>query len=345
MAQIHISQDVSPALRTALQATSRAFCTVGSIPFEQNSPLALFFSNENGGTGKLSLPCASADGIQPLLDACKQAPFGRGSETVLDPAYRRALVLPVHQFSIAPTTAVDPYLSGILDNISHHLLNRSDRRIIAILDKLNVYGPGDFFKGHVDTPRSSDMFGTLLINLPVAHEGGELVVYGPTVVQNSVDENSTASTHAGDKYTTQWGAIDSLNWISFFSDCPHEVSPVTSGYRVTLSFNLRYSDSPVTPITLVTQEAINVLVKALQSETSFSDANPFLGFHLQHYYPCSMNEGQASGVADSLKGSDDVIYHALIQMGASSPSITSSRAIYLKNLLSFTTMENRCWDV
>ncbi len=51
-----------------------------------------------------------------------------------------------------------------------------ETRIVAHLDKLNVYTEGDFFKAHVDTPRSPDMFGTLLIHLPVRHEGGQLVV-------------------------------------------------------------------------------------------------------------------------------------------------------------------------
>jgi hypothetical protein len=44
---------------------------------------------------------------------------------------------------------------------------------------MNVYGVGDFFKGHVDTPRSNQMLGTSLVNLPVAHEGGQLVVHAP----------------------------------------------------------------------------------------------------------------------------------------------------------------------
>ncbi|KAF8321608.1 hypothetical protein DL93DRAFT_2033066, partial [Clavulina sp. PMI_390] len=164
----------------------------------------------------------SSEDIAPLLEACKQAPFGRGSETVLDPTYRRALVLPAERFAVSPATQVDPYVVGILDEISRHLLSRSDRRIVARLDKMNVYGPGDFFKSHVDTPKSSDMFGTLLANLPAAHEGGELVVYAT---------NARAEEADGSGHTTNWGAIDCLSWIAFFSDCPHEVLPVKSGHR------------------------------------------------------------------------------------------------------------------
>jgi hypothetical protein len=48
-----------------------------------------------------------------------------------------------------------------------------DTRVIAQLDKLNVYSAGDLLNGHIDTPtvtpQSTNM---LLINLPLAHEGG-----------------------------------------------------------------------------------------------------------------------------------------------------------------------------
>ena len=83
---------------------------------------------------------------------------------------------------------------------------------------------GDFFKAHVETTRSPDMFGTLLINLPVRHEGGQLVVRAPT------GENRSAGIER-DEYTTNWGHGTNLEWIAFFSDCEHEVLPVTSGNR------------------------------------------------------------------------------------------------------------------
>jgi hypothetical protein len=41
---------------------------------------------------------------------------------------------------------------------------------------LNIYQEGDFFKPHRDTPLSKDSLGSLVIALPVAHRGGELVV-------------------------------------------------------------------------------------------------------------------------------------------------------------------------
>ncbi|KAF8321607.1 hypothetical protein DL93DRAFT_1435838 [Clavulina sp. PMI_390] len=297
MAPLQIYEEASSNLRDALQAANCSFCTIGEIPLRPKSPLTLLFKDTDGKGGVLELPPVAQDDILPLLEACKQAPFGRGSETVLDPTYRRALVLPAEKFAVSPAAVVDPYTIGILDEISRHLLNRSDRRIIARLDKMNVYGPGDFFKGHIDTPKSSDMFGTLLINLPVAHEGGELVVFATNAKDSEPDAGDTESSahvaqgkvSAGSgpemKHTTNWGATDCLSWIAFFSDCPHEVLPVESGHRVTLSFDLIYDGLEVNNEgDQLKLEIIDRLASALTTDVVLNATSPFFGTHLQHRY-------------------------------------------------------------
>jgi len=253
-------------LRSALRAARMPFCAAGDIPISQDIPIKLLFrvseQGDHTSMNSVTFPLSKADDINPLLEACKQASFGRGSEEVLDPSYRRALVLHADSFAIAPATAVDPYGLGMLAKIRQSLLsdapgatNRGEdeveyeddyeeerppqgRRIVAHLDKMNVYGVGDFFKGHVDTPRSNQMLGTLVINLPVAHEGGHLVVHAPYpsggasggdsgVAQSPLDGGPGQR----DSYTTTWGSEDVLSWVAFFSDCPHEVLPVKRGNR------------------------------------------------------------------------------------------------------------------
>jgi hypothetical protein len=88
-------------------------------------------------------------------------------------------------------------------------------------------GPSGKFKRHVDTPRSPHQFGSLVVCLPVEHEGGQLKVL-----------------HKGKDFTFDWstGAADAdhacIRWAAFFSDCEHEVLEVSSGHRVTLTYNL-----------------------------------------------------------------------------------------------------------
>ena len=53
----------------------------------------------------------------------------------------------------------------------------------AELYKLNIYNSGGFFKAHVDTPKSEQMFGSFVVCLPTQFSGGELVLrhHGCTV--------------------------------------------------------------------------------------------------------------------------------------------------------------------
>ena len=100
----------------------------------------------------------------------------------------------------------------------------------AELYKLNVYSaPNGKFKPHVNTPRSKDQIGSLVVSLPSAHQGGQLTV-----------RNAGA---AGQNVVFDWSTTDDstpgeIKWAAFYSDCEHEVHEVTSGHRVTLTYNL-----------------------------------------------------------------------------------------------------------
>ncbi|WP_340377127.1 2OG-Fe(II) oxygenase [Streptomyces sp. SS7] len=64
------------------------------------------------------------------------------------------------------------------------------------------------------------MVGTQVLSLPSAHTGGELVVE-----------------HAGQECAYRGSKTD-LTLVAFYADCRHQVTPVRTGYRVTLTFNL-----------------------------------------------------------------------------------------------------------
>lgn len=81
------------------------------------------------------------------------------------------------------------------------------------------------FHPHVDTPRGEGQFGSLVVCLPSAHSGGELLVR-----------------HEGTTVTFDWSTASvsssCIQWAAFYSDCEHEVLEVTSGHRLTLTYNL-----------------------------------------------------------------------------------------------------------
>ncbi|KAK9774386.1 putative 2og-fe oxygenase family protein [Seiridium cardinale] len=136
----------------------------------------------DGSQGKITFPLGTSDtrNLVKLLRDMQPATFGLRGQDVLDETYRKASKMDTTQFC----TTFNPYELGIIDVIAQALLPTIDtvkdgnkRAVRAELYKLNVYsGPSGRFKAHVDTPRSPDQFGSLVVCLPLAHEGGELQV-------------------------------------------------------------------------------------------------------------------------------------------------------------------------
>lgn len=96
---------------------------------------------------------------------------------------------------------------------------------MTVSDRVQVYsGPSGKFKAHVDTPRSKHQIGSLVVCLPSVHNGGQLVLR-----------------HQGREQVFDWSGgkgRNTIQWAAFYSDCEHEVLEVTSGHRVTLTYNL-----------------------------------------------------------------------------------------------------------
>jgi predicted 2-oxoglutarate/Fe(II)-dependent dioxygenase YbiX len=117
---------------------------------------------------------------------------------------------------------------GILQQVHTYLL--LNPLVDFVPCKLNVYGPGGFFKAHVDTPAidAAKMLGTVVICLPSKFEGGDLVVQPPP--------GTTGSPATVFSWSEKSGDGGQLQWAAFFGDCVHEVLPVTSGYRVTVTY-------------------------------------------------------------------------------------------------------------
>jgi hypothetical protein len=71
------------------------------------------------------------------------------------------------------------------------------------------------------------MFGTLIIQLPSNHKGGELVIY---------NNDSTTSIH--DFGVKSGKAQYSINYAAHYADVEHEILEVKSGYRIALIYSL-----------------------------------------------------------------------------------------------------------
>ncbi|KAM5533680.1 hypothetical protein V8D89_012647, partial [Ganoderma adspersum] len=242
------------------------------------------------------------DVLEALANACERAKFGRGEETVLDETYRKAGKMDSDNFM----TGLDLDATGLRDAVRLGLLSAKDEKRVmrTELYKLNVYGEGAFFKPHKDTPRSQSMFGSLVVIFPTPHEGGALIL-------RHEDEEVTF-----DAATLLLGRNSSIAYVVFFSDVEHEVAPVVSGHRVTLTYNLVFGKrrDPAPPNNL------EDTLTALLDDAKFMPRGGTLGFGLRHHYPfpkawTRRMESPLKSLKAWLKGSDATLFAACAELG------------------------------
>ncbi|KPM45152.1 hypothetical protein AK830_g1334 [Neonectria ditissima] len=212
------------------------------------------------------------------------------------------------------TPAAHCRLTAPLDDTVSQLLlpnpkSGKQRAVKADLYKLNVYtGPSGHFRAHVDTPRSQSQFGSLVVCLPFKHDGGALEVrHGDQVL--TFDWASCASSDS-----------PQIQWAAFYSDCEHEVFPVQSGHRITLTYNLyatsgnsQLSNRP-NALDTAQMPLYRHLEAAINDDTFLPDGG-FLGFYTTHAYPQTASQPSQDCLSGILKGLDMAIWHAFQRLG------------------------------
>jgi hypothetical protein len=172
---------------------------------------------EVAGVGPVALPIRAAQAKQ-LIAAARPASFGRGTKTLVDPGVRDTWELTPNQFTLDGRW--QQVLDGALDVLRDRLGLSPTARLWLEPHAMLVYGKGQFFLPHQDSEKHDAMVGSVVLWLPSVHTGGELVVE-----------------HAGTRETYR-GSRESLSFVAFYADCRHEVRPVRSGHRVSITFNL-----------------------------------------------------------------------------------------------------------
>ena len=279
---------------------NRSFSCGGIVPEVSN--VSLLYKKKSGewSPQPLQLPGDMGEGerVKEFLKACSTASFGIGGETVTDRDYRDALKLEPECFR----SDFDLESTDILNTIASVMnANSSPSFIRAELYKLNVYSTGGHFKAHVDTPRSKEMFGSLVVCLPSQFTGGALV-----------------TRHQDRQVTFDWSlSPNATHWASFFSDVEHEVLPVTSGHRVTLTYNL-YHSAPISPqlLDVTSTSFYRKLSSALQTP-HFMREGGTLGFYCQHKYVETLSDSDFSSQLPFLKGEDMIVYSVTKSLGLS----------------------------
>lgn len=176
---------------------------------------------EVAGLGPVGLPLTAAQAPE-LKKRCEQAPYGRGTETIVDTSVRRVWRLEPDRFALTnPDWA--PHLAGIVRAVQREL-GLEEQALESHPYNLLVYEPGGFFLPHRDGEKLDRMVATLVVVLPSSFQGGELVVR-----------------HEGRERVVDFGAAGNpfhTHFVAFYADCEHEVRPLREGHRLCLVYNL-----------------------------------------------------------------------------------------------------------
>jgi hypothetical protein len=224
--------------------------------------------------------------VEWLLEHGEPAPFGHDGETKLDPGVRDAIRLRAR--GAATISGFD--LPSVLALLERELSPRHD--LVAKLTDVLVYPTGGHFERHKDTPVSPAHVGTLIVGLPIAHTGGAFRIDGL----------------AGTDVIDWSGPIhETVRWVALYSDLDHSISPVTSGSRVTLVYELsrsgRVNDNPV----------YERHVAALRTSALEMPPQGPLMIACAHHV-IGLDDPQPQSI-DSLRGTDRVIADILVERG------------------------------
>lgn len=286
------------SLRKALSFDRPPLCSGSISPPPEG--LYLYYGKKNARF--IDFASVSPEDLDLLAAACDPATFGRGKEDVYDESYRKAVKMDASNFSVQ----LDLVGSGLTRTIEDQLLQceTGNMRIKAELYKLNIYDKDSFFKAHKDTPRGTDMLGSLVIIYPTAHEGGELALRHKDR-EWKFDANSLTALQSS----------PSLAYVAFYSDIEHEVLKVTSGRRVTITYNLYLVDPALEPETSAIAPDANTFsnfqntLRELLKSPEFLPDGGTLGFGLAHLYPVTF-ETKLQEMSGFLKGEDAHVYRA-----------------------------------
>ncbi len=241
--------------------------------------------------GVLSLPLRP-DQLSALVASASRAPYGRGDATLHDDTVRRTWQLAPEAVEVLHPAWTETSLPAITSAAARAL--GVDGAVTANPYKLLVYEPGDFFVAHRDTEKEPGMFATLVVALPSAHTGGELVIE-----------------HEGEQFKADLRAVSlsGLSWAAFYTDCLHHLEPIRTGHRVCLVYNLVCEGPLRAPTPLAARRSAALALTELAAAPALPGEDGHVPWKIvrileHHYTPASLGE-------DSLKGRDAAVAAAL----------------------------------
>jgi predicted 2-oxoglutarate/Fe(II)-dependent dioxygenase YbiX len=247
---------------------------------------------EVDGVGKIAFPLLRVQ-VEQLVAIAESAPYGRGEETLVDRDVRRTWQIDPAKVRIGGRNW-QAILAGLVADTALGLgVNGS---VAADFYKLLVYDAGSFFVDHRDTEKVAGMFATMVLLLPSAHSGGDLIV-------RHLGREAVLDLHPEEP--------SEIGLAAFYADCVHEVRPITAGCRVALVYNLRFLDKKQPPKPPDYRTELKAIGEMLRLWTKAVDEHPDkLVLPLEHAYtPAELS-------FETLKGRDAAVASVLAAAAA-----------------------------
>lgn len=235
------------------------------------------------GEDLVALPLSPAQ-VPLIREASRQAPFGRGEETLVDTSVRNTWELDISKFKLT-NPAWDTFVKNVLQDVSSSL---GTSNVTTELYKLLLYEKGSFFKPHKDSEKAPGMIATLSICLPSRYQGGEVHL-----------------SHTGTNrvFDTSQNIFD-ISGLAWYSDVTHEVKPIEEGHRLVLIYNIIQKGDGAASAGFFRSQG-QKLHNAISQLNLQSPLPKRLLYLLDHKY------SQASLRIDHLKGRDRAVGQAL----------------------------------
>ena len=265
---------------------------------------------EVAGAGLIPFPVSEAQ-AQALIAAAERAPYGRGTDTVLDRSVRDCWQIDAANVDVGGGAWNDT-LAQIVGRAAEGL-GCPRKRTEARLYKLLVYEPGGFFSAHRDSEKATGMVATLVISLPVAGTGGELVIRhkeSEAVIDLRTEDPSE------------------LAFAAFYADCVHETRPVVTGHRIVLVYQLLLRGRDDGGLARAPDyDAVTARIAALLAQwDSSTDSAEKIVWLLEHEYSeeglsfaglKNTDAAVARALAEAARRADCALYAAILNCSAS----------------------------
>ena len=277
-------KEIKDNICTYLDAVSDGtFATSGILPNAVNPGLSI------KGLGKVGLPLSERD-AQAIIKQSREAPFGKGSRTFVDQSVRKTWELDPQQVQFRNREWPEVVQDAVRKSMELLGVIGGETSVRADLHKLLLYEKDGFFKTHKDTEKAPGMFATLVIMLPSEHDGGDVVVH-------LRDRKQTLSTSASKEF--------GYSYMAWYADVNHSIQPVTSGYRLVLTYNLIHRSNTLEasrPASVLNdnQMIINQALKAWNK--NFNDDVP--DSDSEFIYPLDHEYSEANYGLRFMKGAD-----------------------------------------